>query len=348
MNTRVFTYIATTLYLSFNVVLGLNAQDSVVDTLSLFNSEKPLEITLTYDIKELRKNKYKEDYQPAIISYANQLGHTIDKEIKVRARGNVRKRHCFAPPIKLNFKDTYFETKPMNPFKTLKVVTHCNQSQIYQQYIVKEYLAYKIWGLLTGYSYKARLAEITYIDAMEKVNPMTRYGIILEHTEHMAERNDCIEIEPKGVHPEQTDRELMTKLCMFQYLIGNTDWATGNLHNVKILKPKDVLNNTLYVVPYDFDYAGFVNTDYAIPDPTLGIKSVRDRFYKGYARTPEEVENVLELFREKRHDIYELVESCAYLSEVTKKETLRYLDSFYDTIQNPYQRQSVFVDNPIK
>lgn len=347
MKSSAFTLLLFCIYIAIIQTNILHAQMNEVDTLALFNSEKPLPVTLTYDIKKLKKDKYKEEYQSALISFPGPDGSTIEKNIKVRARGNVRKRHCYFPPIKLNFKDTYFKIDPENPFKTLKVVTHCRNGKAYQEYVIKEYLAYKIWALLTDLSYKVRLAEITYIDAMEKMDPSTNYGLILEHTEHVAERNACIEIEPKGVHPEQTNRELMTLFSVYQYFIGNTDWSTGNLHNVKILKPKDVLQQTYYVVPYDFDYAGFVNTEYAIPDPKLGIKNVRDRLYQGYVRTPEELQKVFSLFSMKKQEIYDLVTGCEYMSEVCRKEVLFYMDEFYRTIMNPVASQQIFYNNAL-
>ena len=54
-------------------------------------------------------------------------------------------------------------------------------------------------------------------------------------------------------------------LCLFEYMISNTDWNVSLLHNIKLIRKKDT--KEIIVVPYDFDYSGLVNADYAVPNP---------------------------------------------------------------------------------
>ena len=64
---------------------------------------------------------------------------------------------------------------------------------------------------------------------------------------------------------------------LFQYSIGNTDRSIPGRHNIQMVKSKDSTISKPFVIPYDFDYAGIVNTSYAVPDKNLGIESVTER-----------------------------------------------------------------------
>jgi hypothetical protein len=142
------------------------------------------------------------------------------------------------------------------------------------------------------------------------------------------------------------NQQQMTQMAVFQYMIGNTDWALSNLHNVKLLFVKN--NPVPYPVPYDFDWSGFVNAPYAIPAPQLGTNHVRQRVYRGYERPLEEYEIILKEFKEKKQQLYELINSNTYLSIASKQDLINFLDSFYKTINNPDEIKRVFVKNARK
>ena len=66
---------------------------------------------------------------------------------------------------------------------------------------------------------------------------------------------------------------------MFQFMIGNTDFSVAYQHNGKLLYA-----NKNHPLPYDFDLCGLVDASYAIVNSRLGIKSVKDRKYRGFKR----------------------------------------------------------------
>ena len=45
-----------------------------------------------------------------------------------------------------------------------RVVTHCRDRDEYEENVLEEYLAYRIYALLTEISFRVRLARITYGD----------------------------------------------------------------------------------------------------------------------------------------------------------------------------------------
>lgn len=302
----------------------------------LFGSDEPLKIELEFDIKQLIKQKYKDEYQPANIRIFFGDTAYIAREIRVKARGNLRRRVCFLPPLKLNFKKTTFGNPQMDQLKSLKMVSVCKPSKSYEQYVLQEYKIYKIYNLLTPMSFRVRLLDITFLDSRGKRKPQHNYGFIIEDIDDVAARNNCIELEQSRLHPHETNRQLAALVYVFQYMIGNTDFELSNLHNLKLIRSKDPLDYAPYIIPYDFDYSGLVNANYAVPHESLGIESVRERLYRGYCQPDSVMNRVFELFNEKKADIMGLYEHCPYLSKTNRVYSLRYLEDFYTIINSPF------------
>ena len=85
-------------------------------------------------------------------------------------------------------------------------------------------------------------------------------------------------------------------------------------------------------IPYDFDMAGIINTPYAEPDPRLGIRSVRERLFRGYCRTKEGFTAVFTQFNAQQETIYALYQNSPFLENKHKKRSIKYFDDFYKTI----------------
>ena len=150
------------------------------------------------------------------------------------------------------------------------------------------------------------------------------------------------------VNTEQTNRAQATLVGLFQYMIGNTDWAVPLNRNVKLLLDKTDSLSAPYIVPYDFDYCGLVNADYAVPVPELEIASVRDRLYRGFPRTMEELQATLQLFRDKKNAIYSLITNMEALSDYHRDDMIQYLDGFFLTINNEKKVKQIFIDHARK
>ena len=194
-------------------------------------------------------------------------------------------------------------------------------------------------------SFRVRLLSLNWQDTMSKAKSITEYAFLLEDTKDLAERNGCFEMKQVKLNTEATDRRQMTLVAIFEYMIGNTDWAIPVNHNTKLIIPKSDSSRRPYVIPYDFDYSGLVNTDYAIPDPNLSIQTVRDRLYRGFARSITELNDVLATFNARRKAIYDLVNNFDLLTPTTKKDVIGYLDEFYSIINDPQQVNQIFILN---
>ena len=120
---------------------------SMYDTLDLFNSDKPLIVTIQSDFKNLVKKKYKEEYQDAEFTLMLNDSVQVTRDIKIKARGNMRKSSCLIPPLKLNFPKKKAFIKQMESFDKIKMVLDCKRGETYEQYLLLEYFAYKIQNI---------------------------------------------------------------------------------------------------------------------------------------------------------------------------------------------------------
>jgi hypothetical protein len=102
------------------------------------------------------------------------------------------------------------------------------------------------------------------------------------------------------------------------------------------------------VVPYDFDYAGIVDAYYAVPNEGLDIENVRQRLYRGYARTEEELNQTIAIFNKQKEKLYSLVNNFDLLTEKNRKNIIAYLDDFYKTINNSSQVKTLFIQQARK
>jgi alpha-N-acetylglucosamine transferase len=201
------------------------------------------------------------------------------------------------------------------------------------EYIVREWLLYKLYNLVTPKSFKARLVKIELDDTQKKKKTNPFYGILLEDDVQMAKRNNMIIVHNETLKMQQTEREIFLQMAVFEYLIGNTDWSVTYLQNVKLIA-RDSLA-VPYTVPYDFDHAGMVNAPYALPAEELQMRSVLERRYRGFCITDmQQFAPTFALYNGLKDAIYKLYTSSPLLDAKYLKSTIQYLDEFYNTINN--------------
>jgi hypothetical protein len=305
------------------------------DGLDLFASEALLEMNLSFNFRELLKTRNNPENLNATLTIKMDDSSTVTQEIKIKARGVTRRTISYFPPIMLKFKNGKHETGRIRE-GSVKLVTPCNQTELYENYVLKEYLAYKMFNLITPYSFKTRLVRIIYTDANKPKNSYTYYGFLLENDKEMARRNNAFlvdSITPVQAEMNSTD---MARVAVFNYMIGNTDWSLPNMHNVKILSSQKELTGKGIPVAYDFDYSGFVNAEYSVPTLTLPIKDVTERYYMGMCYNKEELSVVIGEFAELKNRFINTIENFNLLSPGEKKRAVTYINSFYKETRSNY------------
>ena len=316
------------------------------DSVQFFLDEQPLNITLTTDMGAILYRKIKDGPQDATFSCVLPDSTVVTEAIRIQARGHMRRTICDIPPLKFNFKNP---TSPrLSCLNSLKLVNCCRFRSSDEQFLLKEFLIYKMYNLLTEKSFRARLVNITYEDVNKKKDPVKKFGFFIEDVDALAKRNKCKELDSVKLHPEAIDRDQMTMVALFEYMIGNTDWSVPNNHNIKLLTPKKDKTIKPYPVPYDFDHSGLVNTDYAAPDEIMGIETVVERLYRGFPRTMEELQPAVVVYNNQKEKIYALVQNFEALKSPMRKSIIRYLDDFYSIINDPKSVQVIFIDRARK
>jgi len=311
----------------------------------LFQSGEPLEFTLTADFGAINRDRNPESATryPAALTVAGADGQPRNIDVKLSARGHFRRmaRNCSFVPLRVEFPKEGMAGTPFDGQTTLKLGTGCENSKEYEQITLREYLQYPMFNLLTPLSFRARLARATYTDAKSKKKGAPRYALFIEHENEVARRNEGRIVDLARLVFNDLEARTLTRMMLFEYMIGNTDFSIWALHNVRVVQKPD---RTLIGVPYDFDLSGLVHAPYALPDRRLGLRSVVDRLYRGPCRTADEFDAVAAEFRAKHADILALIDSTSGLDTATVGEIKGYVEAFFRAIDKPASIKKTLVD----
>lgn len=303
-----------------------NMTPSVFDQ---FHQTQVLKVELSLDMEALHANKKSNDYQKAKFSIIE--GEQVKSyNVKVRARGRFRRVKSEMPPLKLKFSKKELIAQGLSEDNDYKLVTHFFDSKEGDDAVLREYLAYKLYNQLSGQSFRVQLAEVTYRDqATNKTN--TRFGILIEDSDQMADRiggdicEDCFN-RPEG----EFDATNLQLHALFQYMIGNTDWSVRMNRNLKLVMVKET--GKYIAVPYDFDFSGFVNASYAIPNADYQLSTVRERAFLGLTNSPRALAAAKGMMIAKRAAMEKTINDFKLMSRKSRKDLLDYMDSFYTAL----------------
>ncbi|MCY7351819.1 MAG: hypothetical protein LH606_14335 [Cytophagaceae bacterium] len=307
----------------------------------LFTTDSVLAFTLKVPIQRLLKDRGDTTVPHAAqLSYAATAQETVTLPVKLKVRGHFRRQwnNCSFPPLYLDVPKKKAANTPFANQNKLKLVTHCEV----EEYVVREYLVYRLYNLLTEHSFRARLCRVTYVDSAGKIPPETRWAALLEDEDDLRKRNGGKPNKLRDITMPNVDSLSMATLGVFEYLIGNTDWSVPNRHNIRLLTVSTHVHPV--PVPYDFDYSGIIEAFYAVPPDYLGIASVRERFYRGPAYPETLFQRVFDRFNQLKPQFYALYRNDSRLDPAYVKRTLLYLDEFYADISDPAIVRSIFLD----
>jgi len=306
----------------------------------LFDSDKLLDITIKGNVHDLLNDREGvPKYFPLSLTYRREDSSEISIPVNIKTRGHFRRlrQNCFYPPLQIQFTGNNKQPLSMFPAKAkLKLVMPCKGDE----YVVREWLVYKLYNLVTPESLRARLVRVTLENEKGKKHASPFFGILLEEEEQMAKRNNAVIITRK-IKPRQALPGSFLNMTVFQYLIGNTDWSVEYLQNVKLMGADSMA--VPVTVPYDFDHAGIVNAPYALPAEELRMTSCRQRRYRGYCiQDMTAYDNTIAYYNRLKNDIYGLYTNCKLVDSKYIKSTVQYFDEFYKIINSPKRLKEEF------
>ena len=301
------------------------------DTYDLFGNDKALELVIESDFKKFIRDKDKDKYQDALLHHPLNDTTVVKRVVRIKPRGVFRKKYCSVPPIKLNFKHTDLYVNSVQQLEKMKVVSECKTSVSYEEYVLREYLGYKLYQLLSDKSFKVKLLQLTTINTgSKKRKSNTSYAFLIEEIDDLAKRTNLDYLDIETASSENVIDENMAMIAMFQYMIGNTDWSVAGAHNLKLLKGS---HPKAYAVPYDFDYSGLVNASYAVPTPGLGISSVRTRYFKCPCYSGDVFRQTIEEFKKQKSSMLEAIDNFPYLSGGSKNDMKNFILGYFKQIE---------------
>src|SRR5205085_4344574 len=103
-----------------------------------------------------------------------------------------------------------------------------------------------------------QLVRLHYQNPNGEASHETSYAFLIENSEELTERLEAKLNKSKLISSSSIERLLFLKVCLFEYMIGNTDWYLPLRHNMEFIGVPGY--PLLVTVPYDFDYSGLVNT----------------------------------------------------------------------------------------
>ncbi len=309
------------------------------ESLPLFAQDDVLAITLVGDFKTINKDHNpdsKQQYAGAV-----RLADNTEIPVQFRARGHVRRmaRTCDYVPLRVEFDKGAGKSTVFAHQEALKLVVQCANGGDFEQYLLREYLAYRIYNVITKQSFRARLVKVSYVDPAGKALG-TRTGMFLEDDTDVARRLEGRTVKLQRLMFDDMDADSLMPAMIFEFMVGNTDVSLYALHNVTIVQKPD---RSLHLIPYDFDLSGLVNPPYAVPARGLLIKSVTDRLYRGPCRNQERVDPYVANFVAKREIIRGLPEQIPGISKQGRDDARNYIDSFYGAIKTPKDVKGLFV-----
>jgi|KBSSwiStaDraftv2_1062776.scaffolds.fasta_scaffold49288_4 hypothetical protein len=310
----------------------------------LFAANDVINITIKGPISTLMRNRASANLPGSLLS---PTGETLPILLSVRGITRRTSDVCSFPPLRVQFATAPPPTSIFAGQRRLKLVTHCQDNASFQQYVLLEYTAYRMYNQLTPLSMRARLANVTYIQ--DDGRPVTtRLGYFLEESSDIARRNGLKEIHAPDRIPETTLSPIdAARYALFQHMIANHDWSmragpAGEdcCHNARLIGRGGIASGTVVPIPYDFDFSGFVSAPYATPPDVLHIDNVRQRVYRGYCIHNAQAAVVAAQMRAARPQMMAMIAETPGLIDKTRARAAAFVDQFFALIATDADTQS--------
>jgi hypothetical protein len=300
------------------------------DLFDLLEGKNYVSVTISLNLDSLINNRYNEEKIGGIFGFKSAAGKNLSFSVNINLRGKYRRRMCGFPPLKLNFNKSELSDNGLSKADEYKLVTHCLEGEEGDVNMVKEFLAYQFYQQISPLSYRSKLLKITYQDTKSD-DKIVGMAILLEDKSSFEKRYDLSEMKDTFNLPRSNfdDNNFRTH-GLFQYLMGNVDWSTAISKNMDIYKSKE--NGKMFIVPYDFDFSGFVNVSYAVPNKDYNQKKIRDRLLLEADESDSLYQSEIQKFIALKPSFIDLIKKQKGLEMDVKIDLENYIHSFYHNI----------------
>ena len=321
------------------------------DISPLFASDDLLNVKIIAPMASIMFERDDVNYVPGTFQYLATDGRSVEFDIGLRLRGNLRRQRkiCEFAPLRINFKKSQTHETLFDQQDKLKLVTHCQDAIEYQNNVVREYLAYRVFNILTDESFRVRVLRITYVDTDKKNRETVSYGFLIEPKDQLAQRIGVFPVELERVVVRDLQPAFTNLTSLFHYFLGNTDFSqiypeTGDTccHNQVLFSKVDGL---YFSIPYDFDMSDFVGAEHSSPSTQFGASKPRRSSYRGWCANNAQLPTSVKIFNEKRGEIDELINTTELLSNYKRKSLLRFIDKFYKSVESTKKIEKNIVKN---
>ena len=312
----------------------------------LFADNSEIAITLSGPLSTIQRMAARStEPRPGTVTLAGPAPHTFN--VQIGARGYTRRAGgiCSYTPLRLDFDGDALHGTLFQGQNKLKLVAPCRPGASYQQLVVLEYLAYRLYNEMTPLSFRVRPVRVTYHDTDNaRGRDDTRWGFFIEDDSDAARRNHHVKLDVQSgdVSASGLNPDAATRAALFEYMIGNLDWdmLAGHAgdpccHNHKLIGLNAAARTNVATLPYDFDYSGLVSAPYAVPPEGMRIRDVRTRYFRGYCRFNDQLPEVLADVRARRAAFYNVIDGDANLDADHKRTAHAFLEGFFAVLDDP-------------
>lgn len=308
----------------------------------LFSEHSIIDLQLLFPVEQLNSDQDKSVFYDVEIKYKTEESAGAI-QAKISRGGDFRNdpEHCIFPPLRLKFDSTKVKHSIFEGLTKVKLLSHCFKiGEASFDYLFREYLVYRLYQIISPYSFKSRLVRIQYVDSGSQDNTISAYAVLVQDDDDLAKQHNGIVLKVHNLHPNFIADTSHALISIFQYMIGNTDWSIKTLHNIKLLS---VPGSKPIPVPYDFDFCGFVNSPLASPPTHIPINRVTERFYTSHCFDESLLRWTLSYYREKSDEIYMLLSDFQLSREQSLQENKAFLADFFHLIDDTERAVTFFM-----
>jgi len=138
--------------MALSMICAMRAAGSM-EPAELFSTHEPLSMDITADMRGFCRNPDEEDCAdvPAVIAYREDEGRErrIEAGLRIRGRWDAHTADCTLPSLFLVLAPAASTGTLFAGQEELPLTTHCRPGGNYEQYVLTEYVAHRIYNLLT-------------------------------------------------------------------------------------------------------------------------------------------------------------------------------------------------------